>query len=109
MKFYWSLKSVPELADLSPTERRAVWRAAWFKYGGMSYGEIGALGLAIAIGATLGLSGISLCVGIVSFPIMSHIVERLRPVILETRRSLGLEAAPVMGSNSDTVPGHDKL
>jgi hypothetical protein len=93
MKVYWTLKSVPELADLTPAERRRVWRAAWFKYGAMSYGEVAAFGLAIAIGSTLGPIAIGLCVGIVFLPNMSRLVERLRPVILETRRSLGLEQA----------------
>ena len=27
MKIYWSLKSIPELADLSKDERRRVWKA----------------------------------------------------------------------------------
>jgi hypothetical protein len=92
MKLYWTLKAVPELADLTPAERRRVWRAAWFKHGGMSYGEVAVFGLAIAIGATFGPLAIGLCVGIVSLPIMSRLVERLRPAMLETRRSLGFEA-----------------
>lgn len=46
MRFYWSLKSVPELADLSPAERRRVWQAAWRESGGMSYPEIVVVGLA---------------------------------------------------------------
>ena len=31
MKVYWSLKSIPELADLPAGERRRLWRACWGK------------------------------------------------------------------------------
>lgn len=31
MKVYWSLKSIPELADLPSGERRRLWRACWGK------------------------------------------------------------------------------
>jgi hypothetical protein len=31
MNVYWSLKSIPELADLPPRERRRLWRACWGK------------------------------------------------------------------------------
>ena len=31
MKMYWSLRSVPELADLPPAERRRLWRECWGK------------------------------------------------------------------------------
>ncbi|WP_045048142.1 hypothetical protein [Rouxiella chamberiensis] len=29
MKIYWTLKSIPELADLSPRERGSRWRSAY--------------------------------------------------------------------------------
>src|SRR5438128_1113164 len=32
MRFYWSLKQVPELAELSPAERRRVHRACYSRY-----------------------------------------------------------------------------
>src|SRR5262245_59580954 len=90
MRFYWSLKSVPELADLLPTERRIVWQAAWRESGGMSYAEVAVFGLAIAVGATFGPLGMALCVGIVVFPLFSHMVERFRPAMIAARRRLGL-------------------
>jgi hypothetical protein len=31
MKVYWSLGSIPELADLPPKERRRLWRECWGK------------------------------------------------------------------------------
>ena len=90
MKLYWSLKSVPELADLSSTDRRRVWRAAWRESGGMSFAEMAALGLAVALGATLGPLAVGLCLGIVGLPIMSRMVNRFRPAMLVARRRLGL-------------------
>ena len=97
MRLYWSLKSVPELAGLSPAERRRVWQAAWRESGGMSYAEMAVLGLAIALGATLGPLGVGLFVGIVVFPIMSHMVKRLRPAMIAARRRLGLGMATASG------------
>src|SRR5262245_46888592 len=31
MKVYWSLASIPELADLPPRDRRRLWRETWAK------------------------------------------------------------------------------
>jgi hypothetical protein len=31
MQFYWSLKSIPELSGLSPSERKRAWRAAYWR------------------------------------------------------------------------------
>jgi len=62
MRVYWSLKSVPELADLSPADRRRVWRAAWHESGGMSQVEIMLLGLAVGLGVTFGPLGIGISV-----------------------------------------------
>jgi hypothetical protein len=31
MKIYWSLRSIPELADLPPAEGRRLWRECWGK------------------------------------------------------------------------------
>jgi len=55
----------------------------------MSLGEIAAMGLALALGSTIGLLGAVLCVGIVSVPIFSRIADRLRRTILSVRRELG--------------------
>jgi hypothetical protein len=92
MKLYWTMNSVPELRDLPRAERRRVWHTAWRLAGGMSVREIAVLGLALALGGTIGLLGLALCVGIVAVPIFSRIVERLRPTILSVRRELGLGA-----------------
>jgi len=97
MRLYWSLKSVPELVGLSPAERRRVLKAAWRESGGMSYAEMAVLGLASALGATLGPLGVGLCGGIVVFPIFSHMVKRLRPAMITTRRRLGLDMPAVSG------------
>ena len=75
----------------------------------MSLGEIAAMGLALALGSTIGLLGAVLCVGIVSVPICSRIGDRLRPTILSVRRELGLgaeshrrgEVQPIMGQATD--------
>ena len=99
MTLYCSIKSVPELQDLAPANRRRVWQAAWRVAGGMSLGEIVVLGLAIAVGANLGPLGIGLCIGIVSLPIFSRIAHRLRPTILTVRRELGL-GVPSYGQDS---------
>ena len=90
MKLYWSRKSLPELRDLPPVERRRVWHRAWRIAGRMSIAEIVALGLAIAIGAQFGPLGIGLCVGIIGIPVQSRIAERLRPTLLAVRQELGL-------------------
>ena len=95
------MKSVPELRDLSPRDRRRVWRAAWRVAGRMSHGEIALLGLAVALGANLGPLGVGLCVGIVSVPIFSRMADRLRPTILSVRRELDL-SAPLVPKHSDT-------
>jgi hypothetical protein len=94
MRLYWSLKSVPELSDLSTADRRRVYRAAWRESGGMSHAEIAFLGLAIALGANFGPLGIGLCVAIIMLPIMSRKVERLRPAMLAIRHRLGLDLPP---------------
>ena len=31
MKIYWTIKSIPELADLSPSDRTALWRRNYWK------------------------------------------------------------------------------
>jgi hypothetical protein len=54
------------------------------------WNEMAVLGLALALGATLGLLGVVLCVGIVAFPITSHMIKRVRPAMIEARRRLGL-------------------
>lgn len=86
------MKSVPELRDLSSRDRRRVWHRAWRLAGGMSLGEMAVLGLALALGGTIGLLGLGLCLGIVAVPIFSRIIERLRPTILSVRRELHLGA-----------------
>jgi len=75
----------------------------------MSLGETAAMGLALALGGTIGFLGAVLCVGIVSVPICSRIADRLRPTILSVRRELGLgaewyrrgEVQPIMGQAND--------
>jgi hypothetical protein len=50
-------------------------------------------GLTLALGGTIGLLGLGLCVGIVAaLSIFSRIVGRLRPTILSVRRELRLGA-----------------
>jgi len=89
MRLYWSLKSVPELSDLSAADRRRVSRAAWRESGGMSHAEIAFLGLAVALGANFGPLGIGLCVALIMLPILLRKVERLRPAMLAIRHRLG--------------------
>ena len=90
----WSKKSLPELRDLSPAERRRVWHRAWRVAGRMSLAEIVALGFAIAVGAQFGPLGIGLCVAIIGIPVQSRIAERLRPTLLVVRQELGLGSPP---------------
>lgn len=33
MEIYWSLKQVPELADLTPEQQKQTWRACYQQYG----------------------------------------------------------------------------
>jgi hypothetical protein len=103
MKLYWTLRSVPELSDLSSVNRRKVWQVAYRESGGMSYGEVIFLGLAVGLGASFGPLGIGLCVAIVMLPIMSRMVERFRPAILTVRQRLGFRLPPV----SEKVAGYD--
>ncbi len=60
MPFYWSLKSIPELAALPPTERRRVWRAAlwrvhrdWRMWAAMLVTSLGCA-LGFVVGGALG-------------------------------------------------------
>lgn len=95
MKFYWTLKSVPELSDLSADNRRKVWRIAYRESGGLSHGELISLGLAVAVGVRFGPLGVGLCVAVAMLPIMSRMVKRFRPSVLTVRERLGLGSPPV--------------
>ncbi len=103
MKLYWTLKSVPELSDLSAVNRRKVWRVAYRESGGLSHGELISLSLAVGLGVSFGPLGIGLCVAIVMFPIMSRMVKRFRPAMLTVRQRLGLGLPPV----SEKMVGYD--
>jgi uncharacterized membrane protein YfcA len=65
MRVYWTLKSVPELADLSAKDRRAIWREAYREGSRYTFGEIALIALGAAVGAILGPLGAGLGVGIV--------------------------------------------
>jgi hypothetical protein len=56
----------------------------------MSWLEMATFGLAAALGATLGLLGVGLCLGVATIPIFSRMVKRLGPAMLTARRRLGL-------------------
>lgn len=94
MKIYWSLKSVPELSDLSMVNRVKVYRIAYRDSGGLSRKEIIWLGVAVGLGAMFGTLGISLCVTLIGLPVYSKMIERLRPTLLSVRHRLGLHIPP---------------
>jgi len=91
MRIYWSLKSIPELSDLSLANRMKVYRIAYRESGGMSRSEVIYLGLAVGLGVMFGPLGIGFCVAIVMLPVNSRMVERMRPMILAVRYRLGLD------------------
>jgi hypothetical protein len=63
MKIYWGWKDVPELAGLSPSERRKVVRDCFFKFGFGLWFWVGQL--AIFVFALLGeVTGVILCDGL---------------------------------------------
>lgn len=94
MKIYWSLKSIPELSDLSMLNRIKVYRIAYRNSGGLSRSEIIWLGVAVGLGAIFGTLGMSLCVTLIGLPVYSEMIERLRPTLLSVRHRLGLHIPP---------------
>ena len=103
MKLFWTLKSVPELSDLSAANRRKVWLLAYRESGGLSHGELISLSLAVGLGVSVGPLGIGLCVAVVMLPIMSRMVKKFRPALLTVRERLGLGQPPV----SEKMAGYD--
>jgi uncharacterized BrkB/YihY/UPF0761 family membrane protein len=99
MRVYWTLKSVPELADLSAKDRRTIWREAYREGPRYSFGDIALIALGAAVGATLGPLGAGLGVGIVSELLFSRIAERLRPRMMEIRQRRGL-GLPMSGADA---------
>jgi hypothetical protein len=99
MRVYWTLKSVPELADLSAKDRRAIWREAYREGSRYTFGEIVLIALGAAVGAILGPLGAGLGVAIVIELIFSRIAERLRPRMMEIRQRRGL-GLPVSGADT---------
>jgi hypothetical protein len=105
MRVYWTLKSVPELAELSAKDRRAIWREAYREGSRYTFGEIALIGLGAAIGGILGPLGAGLGVGIAFGLIFSRIAERLRPRMMEIRqrRGLGLPASGALACSEPNV------
>jgi len=86
MRIYWTLKSIPELAELPPDQRRRRWREAYLE--AFHYWPMWAATVAVALGAGLGsylgsLAGWQLAGGVVgaavgSFPASVVMTEMVR-------------------------------
>ena len=56
MQFYWSLRSIPELSGLPPSERRRAWRAAYCQSYNhwQTWVSVVGVGLFMMVGSNLG-------------------------------------------------------
>jgi len=103
MKIYWTIKSIPELADLSPSDRKALWRRNYWKGYTHLSPWIGIAVLIILLGIVQYLTGpghvlaaSSLLVKVmlkgiaffIGFTLIFHLItESIRPHLRQERQS----------------------
>jgi hypothetical protein len=89
MQIYWPLKSIPELSELSPAERRRMWRAAYWKTyrHWQTWVSLAGIGFFTAVGGHLGslidsqIVGVAIGAGFGGFIFAQVTTEFARPYL----------------------------